>query len=175
MAQHTGEFNMVARSPQALLSNNLVGSDFIAHPIESFHDFKTFIAQRYSTDPYQYKPLINRIDFLKQITLYLPEVTTHIDEHEFGKVHLEVGAVLVATQRAIAERDLATVRKHLILISDLFDRANAELYEAVRVFYLEALFLGQTSAAHMEARSLLPRTMEHVLRQAELDSERCRS
>jgi len=87
-------------------------------------------------------------------------------------VHLEVGAVLGATQRAIAERDFATVRKHLILISDLFDRANAELYEAVRIFYLEALFLGKTSAAHMEARSLLPSAMEHVLRRAEFDVER---
>jgi len=66
--------------------------------------------------------------------------------------------VLVATQRAIAERDLATVRKHLILISDLFDRANAELMRQSVFSYSGSYYFWSNSAAHMEARSLLPRT-----------------
>jgi hypothetical protein len=67
------------------------------------------------------------------------------------------------------------VRKHLFLIADLFDRADAELYDAIRISYLEALFLGDTSAAHIVARGMLSKAMENALRQAEQRLEKQRS
>jgi hypothetical protein len=151
----------------------LAVADFISHPLDHFHDFQSFISLRHKMTTHQlHKPIINRVDFLKQIALCLPQVATCIDESEFGNVHLEVGAVRKATQNAMAELDFATVREHLHLIADLFDRANAELYSAIRISYLEALFLGEISVPHLEARSMLSNFMENMLRQAELDLDR---
>lgn len=70
------------------------------------------------------------------------------------------------TRDAIAKRDFATMRRHLSLVTDLFDRADAELYEAIRISWLEALFIGETSTAYAEARNMLTKPMENVLRQA---------
>ena len=165
---------MVACPSLTLPQKTLAIADDIAHPLDHFLDFQSFISQRNKTTAHQQnKPIINRVDFLKQIAHRLPEVATRIAESDFGDVHLEVGAMRRATQNAIAERDFTTVRKHLHLVSDLFERANAELFKAICVSYLEALFLGKTSAPHIEARCLLSRSMEHVLRHAELDFERC--
>jgi hypothetical protein len=120
----------------------------------------------------QSKPLIKRADFMKLVTLYLPEVAARIEESDFGVIHLEMGAMKLATRDAFARSDFATVRKHLFLIADLFDRADAELYDAIRISYLEALFLGDTSAAHIVARGMLSKAMENALRQAELRLEK---
>jgi len=137
------------------------------HPAESFLDFKTFMSLRRMVGHQQKKPLIGRADFVKQLTLYLPEVAERIEESDFGIVHLEVGALKLATREAIIRRDLATVSAHLSLIVNVFDRADNELYEAICISYVEALFLGETSAAHVEARRLLSRQMESVLKQSE--------
>lgn len=142
-------------------------ADSVIHPAESFLDFKTFMSLRRMVGHQQKKPLIGRADFVKQLTLYLPEVAERIEESDFGIVHLEVGALKLATREAILKRDFAAVSDHLSVIIDVFDRADKELYEAICVSYLEALFLGETSAAHVEARRLLSRQMESVLKQSE--------
>jgi hypothetical protein len=119
----------------------------------------------------QTKPLIKRTDFMKLVTLYLPEVAERIEENDFGIVHLEIGAMKLATKEAFARSDFATVRKHLFLIADIFERADAELYDAIHISYLEALFLGDTTAAHIVARGMLSKPMENALRHAELRLE----
>ena len=149
--------------------------DSVMQPFEHMLDFKTFASLRRMVMHQQDKPLIQRADFMKQVTLYLPEVAELIEESDFGIVHLEVGAMKLATLQAITLRDFAAVRRHLYLITHLFDRADAELYEAIRISYLEALFLDETSPAHMEARSMLSRPLENELRQAELVLEKRRS
>ncbi|MBU0620845.1 MAG: hypothetical protein KJ795_03260 [Gammaproteobacteria bacterium] len=142
---------------------------------EHLLDFRTFTSLRRMVGYQQSKPLIKRCDFIKQVTLYLPEVAARIEESDFGVVHLEVGALKLATQDAFARSDFAAVRKQLHLVADLFDRADDELYEAIRVSWLEALFLGETSAAHIAARGMLSKPMENVLRQSELRLEKQRS
>lgn len=150
----------------------LTASESIVQPFEHLLDFKTFTSLRRMVARQHSKPLVNRADFMQQITLYLPEVAALIEESDFGIVHLEVGAVCIATKKAIAKRDFATVRQHLSLIADVFDRAESELYDAIRVSYLEALFLGETTTARMEARRMLSRPMENTLRHAELELDR---
>jgi hypothetical protein len=86
-----------------------------------------------------------------------------------------VGALKLATADAIANRDFAKVRRYLFLIAEIFERADAELYDAIRISYLEGLFLDEQSNAHLEARSMLSRPMENVLRQAELRLEKTRA
>jgi hypothetical protein len=150
-----------------LSRNEHAVADSAIHPAESFLDFKTFMSLRRMVGHQQKKPLIGRADFVKQLTLYLPEVADRIEESDFGIVHLEVGALKLATREAITRRDFAAVSDHLSLIVDVFDRADNELYEAICISYLEALFLRETSAAHIEARRLLTRQMENVLKQSE--------
>jgi hypothetical protein len=154
---------------------HLTVADGVLQPFEHLLDFKTFASLRRMVSHQQSKPLIKRTDFMKLVTLYLPEVAARIEESDFGIVHLEIGAMKLATKEAFARSDFATVRKHLLLVADLFDRADAELYEAIRISYLEALFLGDTSAAHIVARGMLSNAMENALRQAELRLEKQRS
>jgi hypothetical protein len=163
---------MILNSSHTLSNTELHTADNASHPFEHLLDFKTFASLRRMVTNQKTKPLLKRGDFMKQITLYLPEVAALIHECDFGIVHLEVGAMRIATGNAIAANDHVTLRRHLTLIADLFDRADAELYEAIRVSYLEALFLDEHSASRKEARSLLSKPMENVLRQAELESAR---
>ncbi len=147
----------------------------VVQPFEQLLDFKAFASLRRMVTHQQSKPLLKRADFMKQVTLYLPEVAARIEESDFGIVHLEVGAMKLATHDAFARSDFPTIRKHLNLIADLFDRAEPELYDAIRISYLEPLFLGETSAARIVARGMLSRPMENALRQAELRLEKRRA
>lgn len=149
-----------------------LASDGVAQSLEQMFDFKTFASLRRMVSHQQSKPLLKRTDFLKQITLYLPDVAARIEENDFGVLHLEVGAMKLATKDAIANRDFASVHKHLVLIAEFFERADAELYDAIRISFLEGLFLGETSSSYTEARKLLSRAMENVLRQSELQLEK---
>ena len=151
---------------------DMIPADGVLQPFEQLFDFKTFASLRRMVSHQQSKPLLRRADFMKQITLYLPEVAARIEESDFGVLHLEVGAMKLATKDAIASRDFASVRKYLMLVAEFFDRADAELYDAIRVSYLEGLFLEENSPSFAEARKLLSRTMENVLRQSELHLER---
>ena len=141
-----------------------------AQPLWQEHllDFRMFASLRRMVSHQLYKPLVGRLEFVRQVTLYLPEVAARIEESDFGIVHLEVGAMKLATRYAISHRDFATVRKHLSLIADLFDRADAELHDAICISYLEGLFLGDTSDAFLEAHKLLPYPMKSALGNAEL-------
>jgi hypothetical protein len=165
---------MIPFPSHTLPHTDLPIADSLMQPFEHLLDFKTFASLRRMVTHQQSKPLLRRTDFMKQVTLYLPEVAERIEESDFGIVHLEVGAMKLATRDAFARSDFATVRKHLLLIADLFDRADTELYEAIRVSYLEALFLDDVSAAHIVARSMLSKPMENVLRQSESRLEKQR-
>jgi len=154
-----------------LQSANFVGADSVLQPFEHLFDFKTFASLRRMLSHQQSKPLVKRAEFIRLVTLYLPEVAARLEESDVGIVHLEMGAMKLATKDAFARCDFPTVRKHLLLIADLFERADAELYDAIRISYLEAIFLGETSAAHIVARGMLSQPMENVLRHAELRRE----
>lgn len=140
---------------------------------EHLLDFRMFASLRRMVAHQLYKPLIGRLEFVRQVTLYLPEVAARIEESDFGIVHLEVGAMKLATRYAIIHRDFAAVRKHLSLIADLFDRADAELHDTICISYLEALFLGETSGAFLEAQKLLSHPMKKALKNAELRQAKC--
>ena len=157
------------------MKNDFPVNDGIMQPFEQLLDFNTFASLRRMVVHQQNKPLVKRGDFMKQVTLYLPEVAARIEESDFGISHLEVGALKLATKEAIGNRDFTRVRRYMYLIADLFDRADAELYDAIRISYLEALFLDETSNAFMEARSMLSKPMENVLRQSELQLEKMRA
>ena len=138
-------------------------------PIHRFlSDFKMFTSLRQMLSNNRSQPSMTRLDFMQQVTLHLPEVSELIEESDFGILHLEVGALKLATRQALRQFDFSRIRHHLLLVGNLFEHADAELRAAILVSYLEPLFLGETSLAHIEARSLLSRPMEEALRQSEL-------
>ena len=138
-------------------------------PIRRFlSDFRKFTSLRSMLSKKQSRPQMTRLDFMQQVALYLPEVSALIEESDFGILHLEVGALKLATRQALRQFDLGRIRRHLFLAGNLFEHADAELREALLVSYLEPLFLDETSIAHLEARSLLSQPMEEALRQSEM-------
>lgn len=109
--------------------------------------------------------VMGRADFIHHITLHMPEVSARIDEDDFGILHLEMGAMKLATLDAIKRYELFTVRRHFMFISHLFEHANSELYDAILVSYVEGLFIGKDANAHI--RSLLPANLGELLKKAE--------
>ncbi len=115
--------------------------------------------------------IMGRGDFIHHVTLHLPEVASLIDESDFGILHLEMGAMKLATREAIVRYEFHVVRRHFSFIGYLFEHADEALYDAILVSYLEGLFLDETSPAFISARSLLTPSMENALRKAELRFE----
>lgn len=137
-------------------------------------DYATVSSLRRMALHQQPKPLILSSEFNDLILQHLPEVAAFLDESDLGYLHLEVGALKQATRKAFEQSNFASVRKHLLLVADLFERADASLYDALRISYLEALFLNETTAAHIVARGMLSAAMENALRQAESKLEKHR-
>lgn len=131
---------------------------------ESFKDFSS-LRNMVKSDNW-------RTDFVYQLTSYFPEVAALIDEGDFGILHLEVGAMTVATREAIKSLDFYTALSHFVFIGKLFERADTELQNGIQISYLENLLLGETSLAHMEARDLLPQSLKEALMKSESHFER---
>lgn len=130
-------------------------------------DFKTFCSLRRMVAHQRKKWAVGSADFMQLLTLHLPEVAEHVDESDFGYIHLEVGVLKLATRTAIECRDASALLRHFILVSDLLGRGEAELRDALRISYLEALFLGEAGPEFLAARSMLPDMMEKLLRESE--------
>ncbi|HKB61222.1 MAG TPA: hypothetical protein VKC56_14395 [Gallionellaceae bacterium] len=120
-------------------------------------------------------PLMVRADFLQHVVLQLPDVAARIDEDDFGVLHLEMGAMKLATLDAVRRHDLHVVRRHFAFISYLYEYANNELHDAIMVSYLEALFVDDCPPVCERVRSLLPASLAEALRRAELRNALLRS
>lgn len=138
-------------------------------------DFKTFCSLRRMVAHQRKQWAVGCADFMQLLTLHLPEVAEHVDESDFGYIHLEVGVLKLASHAAIQCRDTSELLRHLILVSDLFGRAEPALRDALRVSYLEALFMDETGPAFSAARCMLPNTMETMLRESEMRMQRMRT
>jgi len=112
--------------------------------------------------------IMGRADFIHYITLNLPEVSSRIEEDDFGVLHLEMGAMKLATREAIGRYEFHTVRRHFSFIAYLFEHADSELYDAIMISYLENLFVGEAIPEYEHARSLLPKSLAEALKKAEL-------
>jgi len=112
--------------------------------------------------------VLGRADFIHHVTLHMPEVSSRIEEEDFGILHLEMGAMKLATRDAIVRYEFHTVRRHFSFIAYLFEYADNGLHDAIQVSYLEALFVGETSPEYTNARSLLPKNLAEALKKGEL-------
>lgn len=112
--------------------------------------------------------IMGRADFIHHITLHMPEVSSRIEEDDFGILHLEMGAMKLATRDAIVCYEFHTVRRHFAFISYLLEHADHALYDAILVSYLEGLFIGEVTPEYESARSLLPKNLTEALKKTEL-------
>ncbi len=112
--------------------------------------------------------VMGRADFIHHVILHFPEVSSRIEEDDFGILHLEIGAMKLATREAILGYEFHTVRRHYSFISYLFEHADKELQDAIRVSYLEMLFIGEETPEYEHARGLLPKNLAEVLKKLEL-------
>ena len=110
---------------------------------------------------------MGREEFIRHVTLHLPEVAARIEEDDFGVLHLEMAAMKLATRDALLRFDFHTVRRHFAFISYLFAHADNALQDAIRISYLEALFLDETASEYDRARAFLPELLEEALRHSE--------
>lgn len=141
-------------------------------PAQDFRSsFKLFAAMRHalhgrlSATPVT---IMGRADFVHHVALHLPDVATRIAEDDFGVLHLEMGAMKLATREAIHRYELHTVRRHFAFIAYLYEHADDALYGAIVVSYLEPLFIDEAEPAFANARGLLPPNLADALKRAEL-------
>ncbi len=133
--------------------------------------FKMFTAVRHALHGQRTSgpvTIMGRLDFVRHVALHLPDVSARIAEDDFGILHLEMGAMKLATRDAIRGYDFHAVRRHFAFIAYLYEHADSALFGAITVSYLEALFMDEAAAEFKSARSLLPSNLDEALRRAEL-------
>ncbi len=164
-----------AKVAHALLFNGILSAQGMFAQGASPHDFggsfTVFSAVRHALHGRMASGVatsMGRADFVHHVALHLPDVSERIAEDDFGVLHLEMGAMKLATQDAIRHHELHTVRRHFAFIAYLYEHADNALYNAILVSYLEALFMDETAPAYENARSLLPPSLAEALKRAEL-------
>lgn len=111
--------------------------------------------------------IMTRTDFIHHVTLHLPEVAALIEEEDFGILHLELGAMKLASRAAIMRYEFYTLRRHFAFITYLFEHASRALRDAIQISYVEALFIGERGEAYEYARAILPDSLKDTLKKAE--------
>jgi hypothetical protein len=82
-------------------------------------------------------------------------------------LHLEMGAFSAATQAAIDDQDVDTVRAHFQFIDEVFCDAAPDVENAVYVSYLENLRFEGRKASPTKARQLLTPRLQRALTELE--------
>lgn len=155
--------------PRGLHAHDFSQQDFPQQDFRfNFNVFSTMRQALRSRVPPMPITIMGRADFIHHVTLHMPEVSSRIDEDDFGILHLEMGAMKLATRDAIVRYEFHTVRRHFSFIAYLFEHAENALYDAILVSYLEGLFIGETAPEYENARSLLPNNLAEALKKAEL-------
>ncbi len=106
-------------------------------------------------------------DFMQYMARHIPEAHAFIEQDDIGHAHLEMGAMRLATRDAIDRDDFQAVYRHFSVIGGWLGYAEDELFDAIIVSYLEALFVGNAAPEYRNARGLLPLNLEEALQKIE--------
>lgn len=101
------------------------------------------------------------------LAVYFPDVAEHIDESDFGILHLEVAVLKQGSRNAILKGDWETLTRHFAFVRSMLDNGGHELRNALSVSYLGSLFYGETERSFAAARCLLPPRLTHALERIE--------
>ena len=102
--------------------------------------------------------------FVTLLVERFPAVAADIDECESGLLHLEVGALARATQAAISDEDVATVRSHFAFVDEVYRLGDSQVRNAVHVSYLECLSFDGKHGQRIKAREMLSPQLREALR-----------
>jgi hypothetical protein len=97
------------------------------------------------------------------LAIYLPEVAASIDATDLGELLFEVGALKLASRKAILESDWFTVRAHFYFVDRVLENGNIELHDAIGICYLGDIFYGEVSFNYAKARTLMPKRLAAAL------------
>ncbi len=97
------------------------------------------------------------------LALYLPEVASRIGYDDLGVLHLEMGVLKLAVRDAIARRDWSAVGRYFEQVARMMEDAGPEVYDAISVSLLGALFYAEGSLVYQKARTLLPEPLRLAL------------
>ncbi len=101
--------------------------------------------------------------FACYLAVYFPEVAEHIDESDFGILHLEVGVLKLRSRSAIINGDWEVLTCHFAFVRSVLENGGHDLRDAVRISYLGSLFYGETGRNFAAARCLLPPRLSREL------------
>ncbi len=112
-------------------------------------------------------PLLGKSCFAGYMALHLADVAAKLDENDLGWLHLEIGALTLATRDAIAKRDWHNVCRYFTFVADVLEDAAPDLRDAISVSYLEPLLYGENAINYAKARTLLPKPLSRELEKVE--------
>ena len=84
-------------------------------------------------------PKIDHDGFVAMLVERFPAIAGDIDNSSRGLLHCEMATFARATQLAIDNHDMDTIRRHFEFIDEVFRMATPEVENAVNVSYLENL------------------------------------
>jgi hypothetical protein len=96
------------------------------------------------------------------LTAHFPKVAAGINTDNWA-LHLEIGAMTLATREAISKHDWSTLSAHFAFIDSVLETADTQLHEAIGVSYLVNLFYGETALDYAKARTLMPKRLAAAL------------
>lgn len=98
---------------------------------------------------------IGHAKFVELLKERFPAVAAEIDECDEGLLHLEMSALMRATNDAIRIGDVATVKAHFAFIDEVERFATGDVSNAVGASYLEHLLVDSRDGRFMKARGML--------------------
>jgi hypothetical protein len=107
-------------------------------------------------------PATGNSKFTDYLTRHFPAVAASIDT-DCWLLHLEVGAMTLASREAILKGDWPTLCSHFSFIDSVLESADKELHDAIGVSYLVNLFYDETSLHYAKARTLMPKRLAAAL------------
>ena len=107
-------------------------------------------------------PVTEKSRVADYLTRHFPEVAASINTTNWA-LHVEIGAMALATREAISKHDWPTLSVHFAFIDNVLEAADTELHEAIGVSYLVNLFYGETAFDYAKARTLMPKRLAAAL------------
>ena len=96
------------------------------------------------------------------LSKHFPELAASINTDR-RELHLEVGAMALASREAILRQDWSTLHLHFSFIDNVLEKAVTELHDAIGMSYLVNIFYGETSLDYAKARTLMPKRLAAAL------------
>ena len=111
--------------------------------------------------------LAGRDAFIEGVRQLFPESFQEMEDIEDELLHIDMADFSRTTNNAILKNNTPLIKEHFEFISQLFQKANPDLENAIIVSYLENIFIGESDAIYSTARELLLPNLAKALTELE--------